>query len=250
MMKPSGLCFAIVWAVLAAGSGASHAAALSVCNIADGGAGDLDGLPGVANGIVRPNVCALGANGAFVGTAREVILNNYDAILFSGDFTGATGGQVAFASNAYNFNGGAGFIFAFFNGNLSLLQGQGRSVGGEFFDLTGSANTFNNNAVVANFPEAGFPRPLPAGQQMPPGWLVLDNNDIVNGVFGAGPGALTLSLDFNAGAGQRFRFNSDHGVQAAQTVPEPGTIPLLSLACLAGIATIRHRRRALRTEQQ
>jgi hypothetical protein len=209
--------------LVVATAAACAAANLNLCGVADNGAGDANGAPGIVSG-----VCIFGAGaGGFAGSAREVSGGNFYKIIITGIFTGVSG-EVILATGDYSLLG-EGRELAIVNGTLDNQPGVfGPSVGGEFFRAGTFGSSFNNNLAVAqaNGPAAGSI--LPAAMQA---------YNERNGEF-SGDGVAEAHGAWDAGFLQQIEFPAS--AEYVYAVPEPTTALFFGLG--AAVLWIRKSR--------
>lgn len=221
--KLGSMCALTSLAVMLASESVS-AAALTLCGVLDETIQDLARpLPGV----VRAN-CGVFAGITVIATAEEHVTPNRDLIVVSSTLPGA-GTQTV--SNIYPAFNGPGFLRVAFEGELEKIMGLGNSVGGETLTVSATASTFIFGTPTANLV------PIAAGTPLPHDVMGAMS---INGTY-FGPGVLTGTFTWNAGAGQQFDFGSSKDFATA--VPEPSTFHLLGIACLGLIAYCCRRRR-------
>jgi hypothetical protein len=132
----------------------------------------------------------------------------------------------AFVSNGYDFPKGGGTLLASFSGEFSSHEANSR--GGEFFKLTANASTFDNNTATAQAgPFEAQPQPFNIGGE-----------ETKKGQYDAGPGILSISVDYDAGLGRLVLPHS--GIGQAE-VPEPSSFALLGTGVLALVYWRRRR---------
>lgn len=204
-------------ALALAATQASAAVGLKLCDIDDGGAGDLNAAIGQVSGS-----CST-ALGSFAGTLRETKRHNFDSMALEGTLTGK--GSLTF-SNVYDIGPwqGDGSEWALILGDLTTSAPNAAWS----LSLTGFATTFSNNSAVVN------------GTVLPGSSDIIEA-DVRNGRFG-GRGALIGTLTWDIDSGGVIRLTpAEVGVQ----VPEPATWALMISGFGMAGAMLRRRRVAM-----
>jgi hypothetical protein len=203
--------------------GEASASFLTVCNVKDQSAEDLNPI----EGSVQVFFCSTG-NGTFSGTATEMVGPNNDTIIVRGTLAGSGSLPV---SNMYDFGEwvGPGTLRASLSGTLGSAVRF--SLGGESIKLTDQASTFSNNPAVAT---ASFPNSVlvPAA---------FNDSQTKSGEY-SGQGVLSGVITYDT-KGEFFTLTNS-GILQANAVPEPSTLTLFGSGVLGMLCYASRRRRA------